>query len=78
MAYDVDAADSCPVDKLKKCYRRKVDNYCVVEGADAIKREIAKNGPVVSIIPVTREFLVYGGGIYTVDSGKQTLFNSLL
>ncbi len=70
MAYDVKTADQCPVEKLSKCFRRKVDSYCIAEGEDAIKREILKNGPVVSVLPVTREFLVYGSGIYNTDSGK--------
>lgn len=73
MKYDVDQADQCPIDRLAKCHRRKADSACVVKGITNIKREIMKNGPVVASIPVTREFLVYGSGIYDTSSESNFL-----
>jgi cathepsin B len=41
----------------------------VASEEEAIKREIYKNGPVVAVIPVYRDFLVYHGGVYQVIEG---------
>ena len=36
---------------------------------EGLKREILKNGPVVSVMPVYRDFLIYKDGIYNVLDG---------
>jgi len=41
----------------------KID-YCVVTEVETIKRDIIKNGPVIGIIPIYREFLNYKSGVY--------------
>jgi len=43
-----------------------------LEGIDAIKSEIYKNGPVLSVIQANKEFLTYKSGIYNIpeESGK--------
>lgn len=77
MTYNPNTADTCDVEHLKKCHRRKADSFCIAEGVAAIKAEIQKNGPVSSMMPVTREFLVYGSGIYDVTPGI-SIFNARL
>jgi len=55
----------CPsVDKIKTCTKEYVENYCVYEAIDDIKKEIQKNGPVISFMPAYRDFLVYKNGLY--------------
>lgn len=44
--------------------REKLGNYCIVLGEEAIKREIIKNGPVVSVMQVYSDFLNYKSKIY--------------
>lgn len=43
------------------------EDYCVVTEVETIKREIINNGPVVSVIPIYRDFLVYKDGVYKVS-----------
>lgn len=75
-----DVALDCNWSEISKCpQKEKVGDYCTVEGADAIKREIMTNGPVVSLMPVYRDLLLYKEGIYapTADTmrieGNQAL-----
>ena len=42
----------------------KLGNYCILIGEENIKREISKNGPVVSIMQVYSDFLNYKSGVY--------------
>lgn len=72
MSYSPATADQCETDRLARCHRRKADSYCVVSGVEAIKREIYENGPVAAVIPLTRELMVYGSGVYTTSSDTQT------
>lgn len=44
-------------------------DYCVVETEEKIKREIMKNGPVTTIMPIYRDFLIYKDGLYEVQEG---------
>lgn len=44
-------------------------DYCVTSGEEGIKREIYKNGPVIAVIPIYRDFLVYKDGVYHVIEG---------
>ena len=32
-----------------------------------MKREIMKNGPIISVIPIYRDFLVYKEGIFSTN-----------
>ena len=63
---DIKAAEGeCPAaDKIKTCSKEYVENYCVFETVDEIKKEIQKNGPVVSFMPAFRDFLIYKNGLY--------------
>ena len=45
--------------------RTRIDSYCLLIGEDDIKREIIKNGPVVSTSQVFVDFLTYKSGVYT-------------
>jgi len=59
------AEGECPAaDKIKACSKEYVENYCVYETVDEIKKEIKKNGPVVSFMPAFRDFLIYKNGQY--------------
>ncbi|KAM3147143.1 hypothetical protein pb186bvf_000859 [Paramecium bursaria] len=63
-----EAVDDCTT-KFQNCDRYKVQDYCVASGVEQIKREITTKGPVVVVIPVHKDFLVYKGGIYEVSEG---------
>ena len=39
----------------------------MVTEVETIKREIINNGPVVTVIPIYRDFLVYKEGVYKVS-----------
>ena len=47
-----------------------MSDYCVAGGEEGIKREIYKNGPVVAVIPIYRDFLIYKSGIYESVEGS--------
>ena len=67
----------CPSDKeLEDCKRYKVQGFCALEGIDEIKREIIKNGPVLSVIKPYRNFFIYNKG--TFDFGKQRKLDGFL
>lgn len=69
LPYSGDKNATCPADNLANCARYSVDSYCVASTAEGIKREILKNGPVIAIIPIFRDFLIYKDGIYHVIEG---------
>jgi cathepsin B len=48
----------------------------VVTEVETIKREIINNGPVVTVIPIYRDFLVYKEGVYKVSENSQKLLSS--
>lgn len=64
---------TCP-DEENKCRTQKkqypVVNYCVVQGEDAIKREVLKNGPVIAPFHPYTDFLTYKDGVYTPSDGS--------
>lgn len=64
LQYDPDKADTCDTDSITKCKRNFVTDYCVLEGVSEIKNQLSTAGPVVAMMPVTREFLVYKDGVY--------------
>jgi cathepsin B len=45
--------------------RARMDSYCILYGEEDIKREIMKNGPVVSAAHLHVDFLPYKSGIYS-------------
>lgn len=64
LPYNVSAADTCDAKSLKSCKRSFVTDYCVAEGVNEIKNQISTGGPVAALVQVTREFLIYKGGVY--------------
>ena len=68
LAYNGEQNTTCP-DSVKQCQKYYALDYCVSSTAEGIKREILKNGPVVGVIPVYRDFLVYKEGVYYVVEG---------
>lgn len=46
------------------CEKVKITDYCVANGEEAIKREILSKGPVVGVVPVYKDFLIYKDGVY--------------
>lgn len=69
LPYSPEEKSECPHSKIQECKRERVLDYCVTNGDEGIKREIYKNGPIVSIIPIFKDFLVYKKGIYQVIEG---------
>ena len=64
----------CPSkDELDKCKRFKLNSYCVLEGVQDIKREMFKNGPVVSMIQPFRNLLIYEKGLFDIDDHANKL-----
>lgn len=64
LSYNSSAADTCDAKSLKTCKRSFVTDYCVAEGVNEIKNQISTGGPVAALVQVTREFLLYKGGVY--------------
>ncbi len=62
--YDIEKADECESEKFAACKRAFISDYCVLEGISEIKRQLAATGPLVALVQVTKEFLVYKDGIY--------------
>ena len=57
--------NECPsAEKIKTCTKEYVENYCVYETVDEIKKEIYKNGPTGSFVLPYRDLLVYKNGLY--------------
>lgn len=44
--------------------RTKIDSYCLLMEEDNIKRDILRNGPVISTMQIYVDFLTYKSGIY--------------
>lgn len=65
-----DDADNC-TQKYRDCKRFKIGDYCVASETENIKLEIFHYGPVVTTIPVYRDFLVYKEGLYQVYPKNQ-------
>ena len=64
----------CPSEsELSSCQHYKLNGYCVLEGVDDIKREMFKNGPVVTIIQPFHSFLLYNKGLYNIDENETKL-----
>ena len=64
----------CPSqEELDKCEHYKLSGYCVLEGVEDIKKEMFKNGPVVSMIQPFRNFLIYNKGLFNIDENENKL-----
>jgi cathepsin B len=59
--------------------KEKIESYCILYGEEDIKRDILKNGPVVSVSNIYTDFLTYKSGIYKKDEDvpKFTGFTSV-
>jgi cathepsin B len=68
LPYTEDAETPCPEEK-DKFQRYFLQDYCVTHSEEGIKKEIYKYGPVVAVVPVYRDFLVYNDGVYQVLEG---------
>lgn len=55
--------------EVESCEKFFVGDYCVSSGEEGIKREIFKNGPVIAVIPIYKDFLIYKDGIYQIVEG---------
>jgi cathepsin B len=53
------------------CDKHKIDDYCVSKELETIKQEIFNHGPVITVIPVYRDFLIYEKGLYQVYPRNQ-------
>ncbi|KAL4448721.1 hypothetical protein ABPG74_012810 [Tetrahymena malaccensis] len=62
--HGTDSNEGCSL--IDKCEHFKIYDYCVSAGQESIKREIMLNGPVVSLMNVFTDFLVYKSGVYRV------------
>ena len=54
---------------FSNCDLIKISDYCVTNSEESIKREIYKKGPVVAVVSVYKDFLVYKNGIYQAIDG---------
>lgn len=59
--------------ELAKCQHYKLSGYCVLEGTEDIKRDIFKNGPVVSMIQPFRNLFVYEKGLFSINEHENKL-----
>lgn len=57
--------------KTAQCQKYKIADYCVSKDLENIKQEIFNNGPVITVIPVYRDFLIYQKGLYQVYPRNQ-------
>ncbi|KRX09681.1 hypothetical protein PPERSA_02553 [Pseudocohnilembus persalinus] len=55
---------------LQNCHLHRINDQCVVDNTESIQREILENGPVIAVLPVYVDFLVYKDGIYEVLEGN--------
>lgn len=55
----------------KECQRYKISDYCVSSTEEGIKQEIFNHGPIVAVIPVYRDFLIYKEGVYQIYPKNQ-------
>lgn len=46
------------------CEKYHANNYCKLISKDEIKKDIYMNGPIVALMPIFKDFLIYKEGIY--------------
>ena len=59
--------------QCKNGKREKINNYCVVFGENDIKKEIIKNGPLISLMEINSDFLNYKKGVYIKKKNEKKL-----
>jgi len=57
------------LETVNSCTKYYAQEFCIATTPEGIKREIFKNGPVVAVMPVYRDFLIYKSGLYHVLEG---------
>ena len=66
--------DRCPSEEeLASCQHYKLNGYCILEGIEDIKKELFKNGPVVSMIQPFRNFMIYDKGLFNINEHENKL-----
>jgi cathepsin B len=68
LPYMGEATTPC-LESVKSCPKYFTQEFCIASTPEGIKREILKNGPVIAVMPVYRDFLVYKAGVYQVLEG---------
>lgn len=65
--------DSTCVSKneLKKCDKTEMFDFCYLNSIIYIKKEIFKNGPVLSLMDPYQNFLLYDRGIFNFDKSRK-------
>jgi hypothetical protein len=73
LPYDITKTDKTVdcTSKIKECQKWKIADYCVSSTEEGIKQEIFNHGPVIVVIPVYRDFLIYKEGLYQVYPKNQ-------
>lgn len=65
LPYNSERADECDKDLKTRCPETiKIDGYCKASGIAEIKRQLMTGTPVVALVRLTRDFLLYKDGIY--------------
>lgn len=59
--------------ELSSCESLKIFDYCIVSVAESIKREIMLHGPVVAMVTVNSDFLIYKSGIFRIYENSTKL-----
>ena len=59
----------CPLKELEECAKYHISDYCLATNIEGIKKEIYKNGPIISIMTAYRDFMIYKKGIYSPEEG---------
>ena len=78
LPYNPERADICDRQRLESCFTLSLKSICTTDEVEQIKRNIYKNGPVVSLLKATSELLVYSSGIYDGAKGRFLLRQQLL
>lgn len=64
--------DACPKStEVNECARKKIKEYCMLDKREMIQQEIMTNGPVISVIPGSLNFLTYKRGVLRLDENSK-------
>ena len=64
--------DACPKSsEVSLCARKKIKEYCMLDKREMIQQEIMTNGPVVTVIPGSLNFLTYKRGVLRLDENSK-------
>lgn len=56
---------------MKKCDRIENVDFCFLNNTQNIKKEIFKNGPVISVMPPYQNFILFDKGIFNFDKSRK-------